>query len=191
MTPLESTRQFCRHLSESNGVFPVPIGPAVPAQNAKESNHVLRASHTCHGGATVVTPKTHTHPSWLSYRPTMREPNPSIGLACSEAQLIFALGVCAIARGTCHVQPIESQPTPSSFRRSGASNEHSPVPIRPAVRAPEAKMLGHINIDRPTFSSDPPEEIFEQHFPTNANQITVGDAQRRCLHAHRDSVCSG
>ena len=50
---------------------------------------------------------------------------------------------CKIARGTCHVQSISLQPASSSFRRSGASNEYAPVPIGPAIRAPEAKMLGH------------------------------------------------
>ena len=34
----------------------------------------------------------------------------------------------------------------SYFRRSGASNEYSPVPIGPAVRAPESKMLGQTGL---------------------------------------------
>ena len=45
----------CHGLSESNGVFFAPVGPTVPAQNAKESNHVPRVSHTCNGDATAVT----------------------------------------------------------------------------------------------------------------------------------------
>ena len=32
---------------------------------------------------------------------------------------------------------------PLSYRHTGASNEYLPVPIGPAVRAPEAKVLGH------------------------------------------------
>ena len=77
----------------------------------------------------------------------------------------FFAKVCAIARGTCHVRPIGLQIAPSSFRRSGASNEYSQVLIGPAVRAPETKMLGQTNtqtnVARPTFSSDPAEEIFK------------------------------
>ena len=40
------------------------------------------------------------------------------------------------------------------FRRI---EKYSPVPIRPAVWVPEAKMLGQTNIIRPIFSSYPPE----------------------------------
>ena len=103
----------------------------------------------------------------LSYRHAKFESNPFIGLACTLGYNFFAR-VCAIARGTCHVQPIGPKPLPSSFRRSGASNDYSPVPIRPAVRAPEAKMLGQTDRRTDTqtpagqlFSSDPPEGISE------------------------------
>ena len=43
--------------------------------------------------------------------------------------------VHAAARGTCHVARGATWPPPSSFRRSGASNEPSPVRIGPAVPA--------------------------------------------------------
>ena len=48
-------------------------------------------------------------------------------------------------------QQIGPQPAPSSFRRSGTSKEYSPVPIGPAVRAPEVKMLGHTHKHRPDY----------------------------------------
>ena len=43
--------------------------------------------------------------------------------------------VHAAARGTCHVARGATWPPPSSFRRSGASNEPSPVRIGPASPA--------------------------------------------------------
>ena len=59
------------------------------------------------------------------------------------------------------------------FRCSGASNEYSPVPIGPAVRAPEAKMFGHTDtqtsIGRPTFSHRPiRENLRAEAFNSNA-----------------------
>ena len=98
-----------------------------------------RASVTRVNGAPLSTPPMdHIPPWWLSAHKV--EPNPSIciGLACGVGRLIYTRA-CTIARGTCHVQPSGPQPAPSSFCRSGASNEHSPVPIGLAVRAPEAK----------------------------------------------------
>ena len=110
-------------------------------------------------------------PTQLSYRHTKFEWNPFIGLACSLDNNFFAR-VGTLARGTCHVAPIAPRLAPSSFRRSGASNGASPVPIGPGVRAPGAKMLGQIhrqaNTISPTFFSDPTEEIFE-HKGSNAN----------------------
>ena len=85
-------------------------------------------------------------PTQLSYRHTKFESNQSIGLA-SILVYNFLARVCAIARGTCHVQPIGLKPLPSSFRHSGASNEYSPVSIGQAVLAPEAKMLGQADIN--------------------------------------------
>ena len=79
------------------------------------------------------------------HRPTKFESSRSIGLACTLGCNFFAR-VFAIARVTCNVQPIGPKPLPSSFRRSGASNNYSPVPIRPAIRAPEAKMPGQTDI---------------------------------------------
>ena len=49
--------------------------------------------------------------------------------------------VCAAPRGTWHVAPTGPRPAPS-FRRIGASNGTTPVPIGP-VWAPRVKMLGH------------------------------------------------
>ena len=88
--------------------------------------------------------------------------------------------VCAIARCTCHVQLIGPQLASLSFRRSDASNEYSPVPIGPAVQAPEAKMVAqtythtYIHTFRHWldyfFSSNPPEDIFD-HQVYNANAL--------------------
>ena len=128
----------CHSLSESNDVFPAPIGPAIPAQNLKESNHVPRSSHTFKRSAPCCIPRW-IEPTHGGYRPTKFEPNQSISLACSAALTIF----CNFVEDyTCHIQPIGPQLTPSSFRRSSVSNEYSPVPIGPAVRAAEVKMLG-------------------------------------------------
>ena len=71
--------------------------------------------------------------------------------------------------------PITPLLPPSSFRRSGASNEPSTVPIGLPVRAPGAKMLGqthkqtHRNTDK-LFFGDPPEEIFD-HNTFNAKAL--------------------
>ena len=62
-------------------------------------------------------------PTHGSYQPNRFEPNPSIGLACTLGYNLFAR-VCTIVRGTCHMQPIGPNLLPSSFRRSGASNEY-------------------------------------------------------------------
>ena len=91
-------------------------------------------------------------PTHGGYQPTTFEPNLSIGLACKPCYKFIAR-VCSIARGTCHVQSIGMKPAPSSFRRFIASNEYSPVPIGPAVRPPEAKVLGQI--DRQTHKHRP------------------------------------
>ena len=83
----------------------------------------------------------------------------------------FFARVGTLARATCHVAPIDLRLTPSSFRRSGASNKPSSVPISPAVRAPDAKMLGQTlrhtdaqtNTIYSTFFSDPPEKLFDHN----------------------------
>ena len=122
--------------------------------------------------AAPPSPTSRMRPIHGDYQLTKFEPNPSSGLGCTLRYNFFAR-VCAIARGSCHVQPIGLKLLPSSFRRFGASNEHSPVPIRQTVRAPEAKMLGqtdrrtdgHTYTQTPArllFSSDPPEEVSEQ-----------------------------
>ena len=76
--------------------------------------------------------------------------------------------------GTCHVSAIAPRLVPSSFRNSSASNGAYPVSIRPAVRAPGAKMLGQTdkqaNTLGPTFFSFPPEEIFD-HNAFNAEAL--------------------
>ena len=97
---------------------------------------------------------------------TKFEPNLSFGLACTLGYNFFA-GVCVIARGTCQVQPIGLKPALSSFRRSGASKKYSPSRLARLFRLQRRKCLDrktyiHINTGRQTFSSDPPEEIFEQ-----------------------------
>ena len=73
--------------------------------------------------------------------------------------------------------PITPRLAPSSFRRSGASNEPPPVPIGPADRAPGAEMLEHTDRQTDTltslaqlFFSDPPEEIFD-HNTFNAKAL--------------------
>ena len=70
----------------------------------------------------------------------------------------------AAARATCHVPLADSRPAPMSSRRFGASIGATPVPIGPAVWALCPEMLEHTdrltNTIRPTFFSDPPEEIF-------------------------------
>ena len=55
------------------------------------------------------------------------------------------------------------QMLPSSFRRSGESNEYSPISMGPAVRTPEVKMLGQTGRHRPDsfFQRSTPEKIFE------------------------------
>ena len=55
---------------------------------------------------------------------------------------IFA-SLHAVACAMCHVPPIDPWQAPSSFRRFGASNGATPVPIRPAVRALLPKILEH------------------------------------------------
>ena len=109
-----------------------------------------KSQTTCHvpltgvkGARPSLTLQLHL-PTHGDYRLTMIESNPSTGLVCRPDERFLAR-LCAIARGTCQVQQIGLQQAPSSFRRSGASNQHSPVSIGPAVRAPEAKMLGHIH----------------------------------------------
>ena len=72
-----------------------------------------------------------------------------MGLAWTLGYNLFAR-VCAILRGTCHVQPIGLKLPPSSFHWSGTSNKYSPVPIGPAVRATEAKMLRQTDIQTNT-----------------------------------------
>ena len=47
----------------------------------------------------------------------------------------FLVDLHAAARATCQVPPADPRPAPMSFRRFGASNGATPVPIGPAVRA--------------------------------------------------------
>ena len=72
-----------------------------------------------------------------------------------------------IARDTCHVHPIGPQLVPSSYRHYGAWSEYPPVPIGPAVRAPEAEMLEQTETQTGPDSSIcfplSPEEISEPY----------------------------
>ena len=162
--PLVSSAAFCNHLSQAfaplqtlamatyqslrkwhHRLSAVPSRPTVsrPSRSAQPFGHWARnyeiRCHVTVACATHATPSVtpRRKPTYSGYHSTKFEPNPSIGLACTLGYNFFAR-VCAIARGTCHVQPIGPKPLPSSFRRSGASNDYSPVPIRPAVWAPEA-----------------------------------------------------
>ena len=77
----------------------------------------------------------HSHPDG-AYRPTNFEPNSSIGLACSVDDMFFSEFTRRHVALHVRVAPIGPQLARSSFGRSGTSNEPSPVPISPAVRAP-------------------------------------------------------
>ena len=59
--------------------------------------------------------------------------------------------VHAAARGTCHVARGATWPPPSSFRRSGASNEPSPVRIGPAVPALFTKPVSSLATFMPQY----------------------------------------
>ena len=94
----------------------------------------------------------------------MLESNPLIVLACSLG--CFFAKVCVIARATCHVHPIGPQLVPSSYHRYGAWNKYPPVPIGPAIHAPEAEMLGQTETqtgpDSSIYFTLSPGEISEQ-----------------------------
>ena len=119
------------------------------------------SSHTCEWGVTVAYPNG-LSPFMLAIRP------PSIIRFCPLVWpapfATFFARVCAIASGTCHVQPIGPKPVPSSFHRFGKSNEYSPVPIGSDVRAPESKMLGQT--DRQTHKHSPANFFYR---PTRGN----------------------
>ena len=73
----------------------------------------------------------------------------SIGFTCNFFPLIFAR-VHAAGRFMSWVVLIIMQSAPSFFRRSGASNGASLVPVGPAVRAPLPIVLGHTDISTPS-----------------------------------------
>ena len=90
----------------------------------------------------------HRLPQWHvptlgGYRPTKIEPNPS---NWSDLQPWLNIFFCDGLRDRT-VQQI----APSSFRRSGALNECSPIPIGLAVRAPKAQVLGQTDKHRPAY----------------------------------------
>ena len=98
--------------------------------------------------------------SWCSTRVTCEFGfSDSPRLTCRAVQFFFT-SLHAAARATS----ADPRPAPMSFRRFGASIGATPVPIGPAVRAPCPEMLEHThrltNTIRPTFFSDPPEQIF-------------------------------
>ena len=71
----QGARPWSSHgLSGPNGVFPVPIRPSIPTQNAKESNHVPRATGTCHMAPSVL------QMAWLSswYWPVPNDTFPAL-----------------------------------------------------------------------------------------------------------------
>ena len=162
------TKQSCCHLSESNGVSP-PLPNRTSRWSAMNEyiHHLARVCSTCQVGSTVEFPNRFC-PSMVAISPpSLSRIRPFVWPA--PWATIFCKG---LRNRTWHVlvQLIGPKPISSSFRPFGASNEYSLVPIRPAVRAPEAKMLGQTGRQthkhRPTtnffFSSGPPEEIFEQ-----------------------------
>ena len=114
---LDTLPWYCHGLSESNGIFPVPIGPAVPAREDRNNEINIHVPLTRMKEAQPSLPQLHL-PTCSGYRPTKFEKNPSIVLACSHVNIFFAR-VCAIARGTFHVHPIVLKPIASSFQCSG------------------------------------------------------------------------
>ena len=111
------------------------------------------------------------------YQSTKFAPNTFIGLASTLGCKFFAR-VCAIARGTCHLQPISL----NRYHCLSAVTAHR-MNVRPSRSdkpfvLPIQKCLDrrtHIQTDRQTparllYISDPPEEIFE-HKGSNANAL--------------------
>ena len=136
---------------------------------------VQKSEITCHVPLTRVNgalpsppPKGPAHAWWLSAHQVLAESVHWFGLQRCANDFCNFLQDCSWhlprAQLPCATGP---QPAPSSYRCPGTSNEYSPVPIGPAVRAPEAKMLGLTHRSKNTdrhrpayfFSSDPPEEI--------------------------------
>ena len=102
--------------------------------------------------------------SWYSARVTCEFGFSGCHRLTTRGARKFLVVLYGAARATCHMPPADPRPAPSPFRRFGASIGATPVPIGPAVRAPCPEMLEHThrltNTSRPTFFSDPPEEIF-------------------------------
>ena len=137
---------------------PVERCPSRPIQTLRlcAKTEIMKSLFTClpheQKGCDRSLPKR-IEPTHGGYQPTLSlsRIRPLVWPA-PLATTFFAM-VCAITRGTCHVQPIGPKPLPSSFHRTGASNECSPFPIRPAFRVPESKMLGQT--DRCTHKHRP------------------------------------
>ena len=86
-----------------------------------------------HLHGTCIPPGCTYPESFVSLRPSVRRFCPAS---------IVLLRVHAAARGTCHVARGATRPTPSSFRRFGASFGVCPVRIGPSVRLLLTKVLG-------------------------------------------------
>ena len=113
---------------------------------------LTRRGHHLHG--TSAVPGCIYPESFRSLRPSLRKKCP--------AHVVF-VRVHAAARGTCHVPRGATRPTPSSFRRFGASNGVCPVRIGFADPELLTKVLGqthththiHTNTIRPMSISIP------------------------------------
>ena len=104
---------------------------------------------------TILTPRgRHLHGTCIP--PGCTYPESFVSLRCSVRRFgpscMVLLRVHAAARGTWHVARGAMWPTPSSFRRFGASFGVCRVQIGPAVRELLTKVLGQT--DRQTLSAE-------------------------------------
>ena len=104
-----------------------------------------------------------------AYQPTKFEPNPSIGLACSGVQMTFAT-FCKIARGTCRSvrnrhHRLSAAPAHRTNIRPSRSEQPFGLQKRKCLDTHTHTLETHRQKSAQLlFSSDPPEEIFEQSF---------------------------
>ena len=150
--------------------WPVRVKPCISCPNSANRSCTQsdlmkkhsRASHTCKRGATVAYPNRLSPPMSAISPPSLSRIHVLVLLA-PLATSFFCKG---LRDRTWHVARATdwSETGIIVFYRSGASNEYSPVLIRPAARATEAKVLGqtdkhtyiHRNKHRPTTFFQPP-----------------------------------
>ena len=148
-TPLKLMRHSCRRLSELNGVLRAPNRTLLScAKTEIKKSLFLCLLHVWRGRLRWLPKRIEATNG--GHQPTKFEPDLSIGLACIVGYNLFAR-VCAIAHGSCHVQPIDQTPLHRlSVVPAHRMNSRDPT-SRSCSRSENARTDGHAHKHRPDY----------------------------------------